>query len=88
LAERPLYVIDGPPLSRLRDFRWVRLKYAEPVDAVERCHFVAFCQGWVIEYRLDEVVDRSTKRQHRLTDVDQLAPSPMMWTPESWRVSL
>jgi len=49
-------------LSRLRDFRWVWLKYAEPVDAVQRCHFVAFCQGRVIEYRLDEVVDRSAKR--------------------------
>src|SRR6202023_1436576 len=36
-------------------------------------HFVAFRQGGVVEHRVDEVVDRSAERQHRLTDVDQLA---------------
>src|SRR6266849_5902792 len=45
----------------------------EPVDAVERRHLVAFRQGWVIEHRVDEVVDGSAERQNRLADVDQLA---------------
>src|ERR1700730_3206863 len=45
----------------------------EPIDAVEGRHFVAFRQGGVVEHRVDEVVDRSAERQHRLTDVDQLA---------------
>src|SRR5215469_13020751 len=50
-----------------------RLEYAEPVDPVECRDFVTFREGRVIEYRVDEVVDFPTKRQHRLTDVDQLA---------------
>src|SRR6202171_1046270 len=45
----------------------------EPVDAVEGGDLVAFRQGGVVEHRVDEVVDRSAERQHRLTDVDQLA---------------
>jgi hypothetical protein len=51
-----------------------RLEYAEPVDPAECRDFVAFGQGRVIEYRIDEVVDLFTERQHRLTDMDQLAP--------------
>ena len=51
----------------------LRLKYAEPVDAVERRHFVALRQGRIIEHGVDEVVDFTVERQHRLTDVDQLA---------------
>jgi hypothetical protein len=51
----------------------IGLKYAEPVDAVERSHFVAFRQGRIIEHGIDEIVDFSAERQHRLTDVDQLA---------------
>src|SRR6266436_6099813 len=49
------------------------LEDPEPVDAVERGHFVAFRERRVIEHRIDEVVDRAAKREHRLTDVDQLA---------------
>ena len=87
---RPIgQAIEFPRLSRLRDCRLLRLKHAQPVDAVERCHPVALRQGRVIEHGVDEVVDRPVERQHRLTDVDQLArPSPMMWTLSSLRVSL
>src|SRR6266446_6062824 len=49
------------------------LEDAQPVDAVEGRHFVAFRQGGVIEHRVDEVVYRSAEREHRLADVDQLA---------------
>src|SRR5437667_5812637 len=48
-------------------------KNPEPVDAVEGRDLVAFRQGRVVEHRVDEVVDRAAERQHRLTDVDQLA---------------
>src|SRR6476620_10024926 len=45
----------------------------EPVDAVEGRDLVAFRERRVIEHGVDEVVDRSAERQHRLADVDQLA---------------
>ena len=54
-------------------FQLLFFKYTEPVDAVERRHLVAFRQGRVIEYGFDEVIDFSTERQYRLTDMDQLA---------------
>ena len=61
----------GDPV--LRDCCPLRLKYAETVDAVERRYFVAFCQRRIIEYGLDKIIDFSTERQHRLTDMDQFA---------------
>jgi hypothetical protein len=48
-------------------------KDSESVDPVERSHFIAFRQGRVIEHRVDEVIDFATERQHRLTNVNQLA---------------
>src|SRR6202047_4770992 len=49
------------------------LEDPEPVDAVEGGPLVAFRERRVIEHRVDEVVDRAAEREHRLTDVDQLA---------------
>src|SRR5437016_3013307 len=49
------------------------LEDPEPVDAVERRYLVAFRERRVIEHRVDKVVDRAAEREHRLTDVDQLA---------------
>ena len=46
---------------------------AEPIDPVERRHFVAFGQRRVVEDGIDEIVDRAAERQHRLADMDQLA---------------
>src|SRR6266478_2165127 len=48
-------------------------KDAEPVGAVECRHLIAFRQGRVIEYRVDEVIDLAAERQYRLADVNQLA---------------
>src|ERR1043166_4274984 len=49
------------------------LESGQLVQAVERRGFVALRQRRVVENRLDEIVDRSLKDQHRLADVQQFA---------------
>src|SRR6266581_4080513 len=48
-----------------------RLIAIETADAVEGGRFVAFGEGWVIEDRVDEVVNGTAKDHDRLADVDQ-----------------
>ena len=41
----------------------------EPVEAVKRSGFIAFRQGRVVEYGIDEIFDGSAEIDHRLPDM-------------------
>src|SRR5580700_4147381 len=43
----------------------------QPVVAIERGGLVALGQGWIVEDRIDEVVERAVQRHHCLTDVHE-----------------
>ena len=45
----------------------------QPVDPVKGSGLVTFRQRWIVEHRVDEVIDRAAEGHHRLPDVDQLA---------------
>src|SRR6185312_8749993 len=49
------------------------LELRHAVEAVERGHFITFREGWIVEDRIDEVVQRSAESHDGLPDVQQLA---------------
>src|SRR5579862_6515218 len=48
------------------------LEASQPVDAIEGGGLVALGQGWIVEYRVDEVVEIAVERHDRLADMDEL----------------
>src|ERR1043165_7895614 len=44
----------------------------QPIDAVERCDTITFCQGWIVEDGVDEVIDFSLESHDGLADMNEL----------------
>src|SRR5579859_4691508 len=62
----------GGLLGELLNLVRQRIGHTGPVDPIKRRDFVALGEGWIVEDRLHEVVDRHAGRHDRLPDVDQL----------------
>src|ERR1017187_4519883 len=49
------------------------LELAHAIQSIESRYFITFREGWIVEDRIHEIVQRSTQRHHRLRYVQQLA---------------
>ena len=56
--------------SRARVFLF---ELAHAIQPVESRNFITFCESWVVEHRIYEIIQCSTQCHHSLSDVQQLA---------------